>query len=362
MFKKANRRNFLRRVGVGATGATALGVAHGAVGALSRRRAARARALTIGVNSVDPEHYAGWPGTLVACEFDAEDVAEIAADAGFEVKTLKTKQATAKTVLDELRAAANALGAGDIMLVHYSGHGGQLPDSNGDEDDSQDETWCLYDRQLVDDELYKALAAFNAGVRVLVLSDSCHSGTATKELQKKKEYGSVILAGGTNESDLGTRGMIQARVATGTGPAVDPNVPAQAGPAASIFRNMPTSIELPGLQIPNLPGLVYRKNKKKYDPLLDAMNAGDRQDVPASVLLISGCQDNQLSLDGQLNGLFTGRLKKVWNKGHFTGDHRDFHRTILNGMPSTQSPNYFWVGVPFPKYEKQKPFTIAAPA
>ncbi|MDQ3865184.1 MAG: caspase family protein, partial [Actinomycetota bacterium] len=50
-------------------------------------------ALTIGLNSVDPGHYAGWSGNLIACEADAEDMANIATSKGFTVKTLLTKEA-----------------------------------------------------------------------------------------------------------------------------------------------------------------------------------------------------------------------------------------------------------------------------
>ena len=74
-------------------------------------------------------------------------------------------------------------GAGErasFFFLTYSGHGGQVPDVNGDEDDKKDETWCLYDGQLIDDELYYELSRFAAGVRILVLSDSCHSGTVTR--------------------------------------------------------------------------------------------------------------------------------------------------------------------------------------
>jgi len=45
-----------------------------------------------------------------------------------------------------------------------------------------DETWVLYDRQLVDDELYKIWSKFKPGVRILVLSDSCHSGTVPRDI------------------------------------------------------------------------------------------------------------------------------------------------------------------------------------
>ena len=80
-----------------------------------------------------------------------------------------------------MRSAAKTLQGGDLFFLTYSGHGGQVPDVNGDEADKKDETWCLYDGQLIDDELYFELSKFAAGVRILVLSDSCHSGTVTRE-------------------------------------------------------------------------------------------------------------------------------------------------------------------------------------
>ena len=57
-------------------------------------------------------------------------------------------------------------------MLSYSGHGGQLPDLNDDEPDQEDETWCLYDGQVVDDELSELYSHFKQGVRILVLSDS----------------------------------------------------------------------------------------------------------------------------------------------------------------------------------------------
>jgi hypothetical protein len=137
-------------------------------------------ALTIGLNSVDPNHYHGWSGNLIACEADAEDMANIATSKEFTVNTLMTKEATRQRMQDEISAAADSLGAGDFFMLSYSGHGGQLPDFNDEEVDAQDDTWCLYDGQLVDDEIYTLLAQFAEGVRVLVFSDSCHSGTVTK--------------------------------------------------------------------------------------------------------------------------------------------------------------------------------------
>jgi hypothetical protein len=76
------------------------------------------------------------------------------------------------------------------------------------------------------------------------------------------------------------------------------------------------------------------------------------------VLLISGCQDNQYSLDGSRNGLFTETLKKVWSNGKFKYGYRRFRDTIVSKMPPTQTPNYYVVGAANATFESQKPFTV----
>ena len=78
-------------------------------------------------------------------------------------KVLLTKAATRAKVLAGIRAAARRLKKGDLFLLTYSGHGGQVPDVTGEEADSRDETWCLFDGELIDDELYFALSRFAAG-------------------------------------------------------------------------------------------------------------------------------------------------------------------------------------------------------
>src|SRR4030042_4398567 len=109
---------------------------------------AKGQALTIGLNAVDPRHYQGWAGELNACEADAQDMAEIAQAKKFSVKKLLTKAATRARGTNEILKAAKGLTKGDIFMLTYSGHGGQVPDLNSDEPDAQDETWCLYDGEL----------------------------------------------------------------------------------------------------------------------------------------------------------------------------------------------------------------------
>jgi metacaspase-1 len=272
-------------------------------------------ALTIGLNSVDPAHYGGWSGKLIACEADAEDMANIAASKGFEVNTILTKEATRERIADEISNAADALGAGDFFMLSYSGHGGQLPDFNEEEVDAQDDTWCLYDGELVDDEVYTLLAQFAEGVRVLVFSDSCHSGTVTK------------LA--YYEGTVSGRSVIHSASEGG-------------------YRNMPPEVALP----------TYRNNREFYDEILKNLQPESREQARAAILLVSGCQENQLSADGDFNGLFTAQLLRVWREGTFTGDYPKFYREIRKRMPPNQTPNYFRTGQVNVQFEAQTPFTI----
>jgi hypothetical protein len=77
----------------------------------------------------------------------------------------------------------------------------------------------------------------------------------------------------------------------------------------------------------------------------------------ARAILISGCQDNQTSMDGDRNGAFTEALLRVWADGTFTGDYRRFHAAIRSRLPASQSPNLFTLGRAG-TFAKQRPFTV----
>lgn len=262
--------------------------------------------LHIGLNRVDPDQYEGWDGQLAACEADARDMAALAKKQGFKSSTvLLTKAATAEALSNAILNAAKALKSGDLFFLSYSGHGGQVDDTNGDEADRMDETWVCHDRQLVDDELYELWGRFKAGVRIVVLSDSCHSGTVLRDIP-------AFVSGGPR------------------------------------IRAMPTAVARK----------VQKAHAKLYKRIQDEHPAAESTRIKASVLLISGCMDNQTSQDGARNGLFTGTLKKVWNGGKFKGGYRKLRDTIVSKMPSDQTPNYYFVGVANPKFEAQQPWTI----
>jgi hypothetical protein len=280
---------------------------------------AKGLALTIGLNAVDPKHYEGWSGKLGACEADARDMADIARSRKFKSQTLLTRRATRAAVLRGITKATKTLKSGDIFMLTYSGHGGQLPDRNDDEPDAQDETWCLYDGELIDDELYAALGRFARGVRALVFSDSCHSGTVTKALF----YVGRGAAPGTVAAEATNGGKVR-------------------------YRAMPREVAL----------RTYRAHRAMYDGIQRSIKPNAQGAVSASVILISGCQDNQLSADGDFNGLFTANLLRVWKEGQFAGSYRQFHAAVVKNMPPDQTPNFFTVGAANRAFEKQRPFTV----
>ncbi len=76
-----------------------------------------------------------------------------------------------------------------------------------------------------------------------------------------------------------------------------------------------------------------------------------------ALILMSGCQDNQFSMDGNNNGAFTEQLLRVWNLGAFKGSYASFHAHVRASLPPTQSPNLFTLG-PTAAFLKQTPFTV----
>jgi len=63
-------------------------------------------------------------------------------------------------------------------------------------------------------------------------------------------------------------------------------------------------------------------------------------------------------MDGDNNGAFTGTLKQVWNGGKFKGNYRKLRDKIVSFMPSTQTPNYYFIGIANAKFQEQNPFSI----
>lgn len=268
----------------------------------------KSRSLHIGLNKIDPKVY-GTDGILAGCINDARAMQGIASNLGYQTKILLDEEATAGNVIRSIASAANELQSGDIFMLTYAGHGSQVKDITSDEPDGYDETWCLFDRLLLDDELYLLWSNFRTGVRIAVVSDSCHSGTVVREFMERL----FIDKKGTPPYRFIERVVAQ-----------------------RVFDNF----------------------RNFYEPMKQTRSIEFREAISASIILLSGCQDNQLSSDGDgANGFFTTNLLKVWNGGSFTGNYEKFVKAIVSSMNTPlQTPNYLPVGAVNLEFAAQTPF------
>lgn len=143
----------------------------------------------------EPAKSQGWcpPGFCVngATGLDTKENAEmfmaVLQECGCPEKNmtlLSNLDATKENVLAAIERIGRNCDENDVFVFFYSGHGGQLPDDDGDEEDGFDEALCLPDVRgncnantfLRDDDFAEAAAAVTAGHKALIF-DCCHSGT-----------------------------------------------------------------------------------------------------------------------------------------------------------------------------------------
>ncbi|HEU0076927.1 MAG TPA: caspase family protein [Longimicrobiaceae bacterium] len=257
--------------------------------------------------------------TLKGSENDAREMARLASR-DFTVRgPLLGGSATRESVERELRKAAGELNAGDLLLLTFSGHGCRVfDDPPVNEPDSYDETWCLHDGQFRDDHLHKLLAQFAAGVRILVISDSCHSG-------------SILLRAADQRHSRATR---EQRAELGKRMSRHRNAMRNAGARCM----SPKAIE--DLRLPL---------------------SGSEVPIVASVLLIAACREEQKARDGDPNGLFTTVLLALWAGGRFSGTYVELIRQLHDGVSAikgNQNPGWQCDGAFDPAFLHQQPFMI----
>ena len=182
---------------------------------------------------------------------------------------------------------------GDYLFFHYSGHGGQQTDKDGDESDGKDETLVPLDYQtagqITDDELHKLLVArLPHGAHMTVVCDCCHSGTildlpyvyrTTADGSVKMDYMKKAKQIMADATILGTKN-------------VDMTQKVEAG--KRMFSNFMSMLSAPSESdgTKDAPtGLVQESNK-----------------TGAEVYLITGCKDEQTSADAMINNCASGAL------------------------------------------------------
>lgn len=84
----------------------------------------------------------------------------------------------------------------------------------------------------------------------------------------------------------------------------------------------------------------------------------ERKEIKASIVLLSGAQENELAYDGDPNGQFTTALLKVWDNGNFVGNFKQFHQDIWYEMEMCQNPNLLMEGKANKAFFEGRPFEI----
>jgi len=242
------------------------------------------RALCIGIND-----YPGTDFDLSGCVNDAHDWAQALTRRGFSVQKMFNHKATGTQLRHAIQALVMGAEKGDSLVIQYSGHGSFVPDLDGDEPDGNDECLCPYDvgtnGPITDDELHALFAPTPKGVKILMISDACHSGTLTR-----------------------------------FAPLIPPTAIQEKAPSTLKVRFLPPAVA----QIPARPPRRRPPAKR------------------SKALLLSGCQDDEYSYDasflGRPNGAFTFVALRILETLPPDATYADWFKEIRKVLPSPQYP------------------------
>ena len=261
--------------------------------------------LHLGVSFVDTHHYGQRLMPLPCCRTDAEKMYQLMGLLQYDQRViLLDEDATTTNFTNQLYAWSKELKAGDILTITYSGHGSQVEDLNRDEESGEDQTWCLFDRMLIDDELRYVWREFAEDVNIFILLDSCHSGTGAK------------VAEPTAVSDLEKR---------------------------MTFK------ESEGVWKGNW-NEIYADVTARHEAVVP-LGA-----IKASVLSISACKDNQVAKPGPFLSEFTYRILETLNDFEKLASYPALYRALLDMAPTAQTPHLDRFGSGGEYYLNARPF------
>jgi len=177
------------------------------------------RALIIGIGAYPPE--SGW--SIIHGDNDVPIIADALSRKGFNqdhIVKLVNNQATKKNILEQFKLLTHKAQINDIVYIHFSTHGQQVVDTDGDEEDGLDEAIIPYDARktfekgvyegknhLIDDELNILLSAVRKKIgksgTLLVVIDACHSGDATRG--NSNDYDTIAVRGTSDVFQIGLK-------------------------------------------------------------------------------------------------------------------------------------------------------------
>ncbi|KAL4930680.1 caspase domain-containing protein [Aspergillus undulatus] len=242
------------------------------------------KALLIGIN------YFGQKGQLRGCINDVKNMSTyLNQNFGYarEDMVLLTddqqnpmSQPTKANILRAMHWLVKDAQPNDSLFFHYSGHGGQTPDLDGDEDDGYDEVIYPVDFRvaghIVDDEMHRIMVkSLRPGVRLTAIFDSCHSGSA---LDLPYIYS--------------TQGVLK-----------EPNLAKEAGQGLLGVISSYARGDMGGMMST---AVGFLKKAAKGDEAYERTK--QTKTSPADVIMWSGSKDSQTSSDAQIAGQATGAM------------------------------------------------------
>lgn len=155
-------------------------------------------ALLIGIGNYPLD--SGW--NSIHGDNDVSIIKTLLLEQGFiedNIIVLKNAEATKSGILSAMDRLRDNAQSGDVVYIQFSGHGQQVTDLNGDEEDHFDEAWIPYDAKkkyvvgeyegqnhILDDELNKYLNGLRSKVgirgKIVLVADACHSGSGSRGL------------------------------------------------------------------------------------------------------------------------------------------------------------------------------------
>ncbi|KAK9239944.1 caspase domain-containing protein [Lipomyces kononenkoae] len=277
----------------------------------------RKKALLIGIN------YIGQRNQLKGCINDVKNVSNflvqrygyryedmvILSDDQMNQRSIPTKA----NMIDAMQWLVRNAQPNDSLFFHYSGHGGQTPDLDGDEEDGYDEVIYPVDYQtaghLVDDDMHDIMVRpLQPGVRLTAIFDSCHSGTA---LDLPYIYSTQGVLKEPNLAKEAGMGLLSAFGAYSRGDLV--------GAISSIATVVKGATSGGGSRAAE----VTRRTKTS----------------PADVIMFSGCKDSQTSADSFENGMATGAMSYAFMEVLSYAPQQSY-LTLLQHMRHLIAPKY----------------------
>jgi hypothetical protein len=254
------------------------------------------KALLVGIND-----YQGI-GDLRGCINDVTNMRDILkSHRGFtneDIRVLVDKRATKANILHRLRLMVDEAKAGDYLVFHFSGHGSQIRDRDGDElRDHMDELICPWDMNwdngfITDDMLYEIFSPLKKSILLEVFLDCCHSGTGLRD------------------------------IGLGRPPELGPENP-------TVGRFLPPPMD------------ITCRSEGEEDELKETRKLFRKKKNPSNQVLWSGCMSHQTSADAYIKGSYNGAFTYYFCKHVRKSDGRLSRRRLLRRIRNSLRHNQY---------------------